>query len=200
MQQIPSITLIQIEGTPKELSDTFLSDTQDLQVEIEIKERPNYAMLSYDWAIPTAIFLYITKPYIETILKEAAKDHYPILKNSIANFIKRIKTTFPKKIDWNSTEDTLPFSIYSEIIEGGRMKFIFLEEPNQELYLEQVEKLLIQLQDYHLNSHNSSITKEINDKNINTILGLFLLYDKEENRWKVIDLKEEILKREAIEK
>ena len=61
-------------------------------VKYDERSRPSDSMYAaHEWAIPTAVVVYLIKPYFETLLKEAAKDHYPILKKAIANLAFRSK-------------------------------------------------------------------------------------------------------------
>lgn len=42
-----------------------------------------------EWVMPTAIALFLGNKYLGTLLQEAAKDHYPLLKSAILKLVRR---------------------------------------------------------------------------------------------------------------
>lgn len=43
-----------------------------------------------EWLLPTAVFVFLFKPYFDGFLKEAGKDHYQALKGAISRFWPRL--------------------------------------------------------------------------------------------------------------
>ncbi|MGY8775714.1 hypothetical protein [Spongiibacter tropicus] len=64
-----------------EIDHSGLSLAQD-----ETEGNESYAGL--EWLMPTAVMVFIAKPYFDSFLKEAGKDHYHILKNAIGKLAK----------------------------------------------------------------------------------------------------------------
>jgi hypothetical protein len=85
------------EDIPKQfmsdLIDTISVDGLFLKSE---SHKPNI-FATMEWAIPTMIIAYIAKPYFESFLKEAGKDHYQLLKKGFIQLFKNIfvKTDLP---------------------------------------------------------------------------------------------------------
>ena len=64
-------------------------------VNAELCKRENGAWMALEWTIPTVIIAYVFKPYFETFLKEAGKEHYKILSEKLKKIIgkgKKINT------------------------------------------------------------------------------------------------------------
>ena len=68
---------------PDKFPDSFADkETQEIKtngLNLKIEKRPILPYASLEWAIPGLIVVYIAKPYFESFLKEAGKDHYHIL-------------------------------------------------------------------------------------------------------------------------
>lgn len=79
------------------------------------KEFKNGASASLDWLIPSALGVYILKPYFEAFLKEAGKDHYLALKTAIAEKIvpKLLSKEAPHKIKRITTGGKFKESYFS---------------------------------------------------------------------------------------
>jgi len=71
----------------KEKISDWCKDISDAGIEVEVIEYKNQPVMALEWLLPTGIVLYLAKPYFETMLKEAAKDHYQILKKVISEKI-----------------------------------------------------------------------------------------------------------------
>ncbi len=90
-----------------------------------------------EWYVPTAVVLFIAKPYFETILKKAAEDHYPHIKRAVGSIWKNFfgeaplvprRTTLsssssPLKTNLDS-EFSLTFSIFAQGGDRDRFKLL----------------------------------------------------------------------------
>ncbi len=61
----------------------WCTEISNAGIDVEVIEFPNQPVAALEWLLPTGIVLYLAKPYFETILKEAAKEHYQILKKVV---------------------------------------------------------------------------------------------------------------------
>jgi hypothetical protein len=71
------------DDMPEELVLELVKDLREANIEVKIEKKPNTPFMGVEWAIPAAIIAYLAKPYIDGILKEAAKDHYAIVKEAL---------------------------------------------------------------------------------------------------------------------
>lgn len=76
------IDVIDIFGKDSVLD--WSSELSEAGIKVEVSEYQNHTYMALEWLIPTGVVLFMAKPYFETILKEAAKDHYKIIKNVIS--------------------------------------------------------------------------------------------------------------------
>ncbi|MGB0443386.1 MAG: hypothetical protein ACPGFK_00925, partial [Flavobacteriaceae bacterium] len=63
----------------EELISEELNEIFKCGANVKINKRENSVWNAIEWTIPTIIVGYILKPYFETFLKEAGKEHYKIL-------------------------------------------------------------------------------------------------------------------------
>ena len=83
----PDILLEYNEILPDELIIDEFNSIKECGVKIKLKKRENHPWAALEWTIPTIIVAYILKPYFETFLKEAGKDHYKILSRKLKKII-----------------------------------------------------------------------------------------------------------------
>ena len=84
------------------ISQTMLPNTEVMDMDIPIISSPNLKIseeereismyASLEWAIPSLVFIFITKSYFEGFLGEAGVDHYKALKSWVLKQNKRFKT------------------------------------------------------------------------------------------------------------
>jgi len=80
-----NVTISVSEVIGKERIADFLDELSSLDV--EVIERPNHPIAGLEWLLPAGIVVYLTKTYLDTWLKEVAKDHYQIFKKAISEKI-----------------------------------------------------------------------------------------------------------------
>jgi hypothetical protein len=100
---------------PKVEVQEFYDELKLSKFIISEKEFKNEAYASLDWFIPSALGVYILKPYFEAFLKEAGKDHYLALKTAIAEKIvpKLLTKDAPHKIKRITTGGKFKESYFS---------------------------------------------------------------------------------------
>lgn len=115
---------------------------QEIQAEgldIRIESRPKMGpQLSFEWFLPTAAFLYVSKSYFDGFLKEMGKDHYLLLKKGLKNawtkFFSQEKIVNISVIASKegkiakSKKYSLAFSILAELDENHKINFLFEDD------------------------------------------------------------------------
>ena len=193
------------EEIPVDFFDEFLAKGKESQIPVDLRSQKNEPMMAIDWLIPTAVIVYLAKPFIDDILRRASKDFgdyvYPKINNLIStlatkvligtrNRLKLVTPSGPKPREGKSAF----FSLTSETSQQMQVKFVFeegLSERDYEIQVEQALKLLLehyfdQHRDPFLNASVASGTKTI-----------FMLYDGQKRNWQPADVIEEIRKERA---
>lgn len=94
------------DETPDSYTQDLLENLNAAGMTVAIRKHPSVRMYaSLEWAVPTAMVIWVLKPYFESFLKEAGKDHYPMLKG----WLKR-----------RVNEARFKFSVFS--LSGGRIR------------------------------------------------------------------------------
>ena len=78
------------------LSQQIREDFERLGLEVVTDHRDETSIrASIEWLMPTAVVLWFTNKYLGTLLQEAAKDHYPKVRDAVLRLVRR--TTGPDK-------------------------------------------------------------------------------------------------------
>jgi hypothetical protein len=87
--------------------------------------------------LPTAIFVYLAKPYFEAFLSEMGRDHYSLLKTATKKLFAKLPiisahTLTSKGVAPGGSEYTATYSILVDITSDTRFKFLFPENASDE--------------------------------------------------------------------
>jgi hypothetical protein len=93
-----------------------------------------------EWIAPTALIVYLTKPYFESFLSEMGKDHYNLLKKALKVVANRLLGRSKPKIHLfpikgqrqNSEKYSMTFSMYVKLSENLNLKLLFPTELQEE--------------------------------------------------------------------
>ncbi|MEM9734831.1 MAG: hypothetical protein AAF903_15325 [Pseudomonadota bacterium] len=133
-----------IEDFPPELIEMIESEIGSTGQSIALHRRENTPYASMEWAIPTALIIYITKPYFEAFLGEAGKDHYNALKKGVMRAFRHL---FGEKPELRVECRSLLFSIQARTWNDKTIKCIFPEGVSALQYqvmIEQLHELLVE--------------------------------------------------------
>jgi hypothetical protein len=129
------------EIVSNDIVDEFVStiSTSGLSLSVEREEEvPIQAGL--EWLAPTALIVFLAKPYFQSFLSEMGKDHYNLLKKALKAIANRLLGRSGPKIHLihsrgkakSSGEYSLAFSIYVEVSEKLNLKLLFPSELQEE--------------------------------------------------------------------
>jgi len=129
------IALIHSEGISDIIINSIKNEIDDKTVNLTIKKRKSEIMVGLEWFMPTALTVYILKPYIEAFLQEMGKDHYQVIKKAILTGARKLvgkdkvvtinvltSTNAPKKI---IGEYSFAFSTLITLSSKYKVKFLF---------------------------------------------------------------------------
>lgn len=180
-----------------------------------LREYQSTPFASLEWAIPTAIIIYLTKPFFEEFLKEAGKDTYQGLKKRF--FEKKAKT---QKKDWieelanlsreidmkiivsdlsvkkqSNNNQTLSFSIFIETLTNKEVKFLFDKTQSQDKWEEAITILKALYSDHISNYPQDVLSKMLEEFNQEKNSDFFGIYSSKTDNWEFNDI-DKIAKRE----
>ena len=181
------------EGFPAFAVDTFKEKigSSNLQLRVE-KREPIGAMAGVEWLMFTGMVVYIAKSYFDGFLKEAGKDHYQKLKESLSTLtsetmnhprIEPVIIGSPGKVI-KDNQYSMALSIYAEANDGRRFKLLIPKPTQDNNYTRIVYEFLDFLNYFH---QGISVLSEIgfneemrpNDK----LILLIFNEEKEQIEW-----------------
>ena len=139
---------------PPSIVEPFLEDCERLAIPFEAQETEPEVYAAAEDYIPTAIAVYLAKPFIDAFLKKAGEDGYQLFKKGLAALLVRarevhlrIMTSGDKKSD-----PDYPFSrvvsVYSRSNDGIPIKFLFPHSLSAGEYEQAVENLALFIEDF----------------------------------------------------
>jgi hypothetical protein len=76
------------------IGSEFCAEARDLGLAVAAEHQAAFSVKAgLEWVIPTAVCLFVANKYLGTLLQEAAKDHYPTLKNAVLRLVRRTTGT-----------------------------------------------------------------------------------------------------------
>ena len=156
--KVPPIAIFYTNSIPEETFSDFLRLVSPTGLDVQVKSRPSdgiYAGL--EWLMPTAVIIFIGKPYFDSFFSEMGKDHYSMLKAGL----KALRTKFfgskaPKFIKVGTQGKltvsqfySFVFSIVAEAEPGLRFKLLLQSEASEDEYEEIINAFFNFLAEYH---------------------------------------------------
>ena len=186
------ILLIYEEPVPSGVLKQFCNDVYAKGLDLrQIKAPARGPQAGLEWYIPTLVVIFILKSYFDAFLKEAGKDHYLILKESLKGFWKQFFSAgrslrvgmLDSKREVRHPKYSLLFSIYAVIDNKRKVKFLISNDCSEEEYAEGINEFLDFLSRYHRNAKQM----ELNSDEGKWYGMLFVEYDKETKSLRILD-------------
>lgn len=151
------IALIRHDRVPARLLDEFCADINVESLNLERISRADPGpQMGIEWLAFPAIALFVLKPYFESFMKEAGKDHYLVLKEALQALWGRL---FSKDRDFRVAAVTVSgekklkysmlFAIYTTVDDGHLLKLLIREDCSEEEYFASIEAFLNFVESYH---------------------------------------------------
>ncbi len=112
----------------------FETETAEAGIWVQSESYPDRGPFAgIEWLLPTAVILYVSKPYIDAFLAEAGKDHYHILKGAMGRLGSKLagdqgpqlRRIYSKgKVKRGDDKYSLVFSVYGEMPNGSNLKLL----------------------------------------------------------------------------
>ena len=149
---------------------------------------------SLEWFAIPAVAFFLFKPYFDGFMKEAGKDHYVILKKALTGLWSRffskdrgirvvVIASSPGKVERQYSQ---LFSIYVEIKNGRRVKFLIREDCPKDEYAEGIDAFLNLIDSYHSGVPSGGLSIDLDSEK--DFYGTVLIeFDKETKSLRVLD-------------
>lgn len=184
-----------ITDIPEEFVLDLARALREANVKVEVESRPNEPFMGLEWAIPAAIILYIGKPYIDQLLKEAATDHYRLAKGALSKFARLALTIKQQMIVSSQSPNKLrsdnrvsnSFTIDSKTIDGRPIKFLFLPDRDEAYYQTCTDQIFNVLLDHARDYPDDSISNQAK-RLPRKSREIYMLFDESTKTWKTADI------------
>jgi hypothetical protein len=194
------IVIFYQDDMPEQLVLDLAKELREANVEVETEKRPNAPFMGLEWAIPAAIIIYLAKPYIDSFLKEAGKDHYLIVKEKISKFARKVLKIRRQTIVSEQSPDkvrkdnpvTGSFAIWSQTIDGRPLKFLFFGDRDDDFYDYCISEIYDVLLNHAQEFPDDYISHQA-DRLPRRAREIYLLFDESAKKWKVVDIATGIL-------
>jgi len=178
--------------------EDLIQGAADDDVSLEVESRPNSPIAAMEWLVLTGVAMYIAKPVVDKFLTKAADDAvaagYPKLKAALQALVKRLYITDRSRFRTFTSNGmkvvdagTWLFGLYSESMDGQRLKFVFGDGLTEVQYAQAVEELFKLLRAHHLDGVNDEIAQGIGRLLNPALPNVVLLFHAEQGRWHVVD-------------
>jgi hypothetical protein len=183
------------DDMPEQLVLDLAKELREANVEVEIEKRPNTPFIALEWAIPTAIIVYLAKPYIDSFLKEAGKDHYLIVKEKLTKFAQKVlkirrqtvvSSQSPNKVRADNPVSS-SFSLCSITIDGRPLKFLFLGDREDDYYEYCINEIFSVLLNHAQEFPDDYISNQA-DRLPRRSRDIYMFFDESAKKWKAVDI------------
>lgn len=195
-QEVPHIGFACPDNMPNEIVDDLLKELDTENLNLQIRRTPPPIYNAFEWAIPGIIVAYILKPYFESFLKEAGKDHYVALSKWLKDLVKKTKKLKVHTIAATQSTDKLDptysqskaVSIYCQTKDEKLIKLLFDETLGVDDWQNAVDKI-IDLLVRHYSSDHDKLGEDIKklDQKYRTF---YAFIDRDTKEWVFKDDKE----------
>lgn len=115
-QIIPDLVFVYPDNFPNEIIQKEKDAVATNNLNLKIQKVEKDIFMAFEWVVPTVFGIYILKPYFDSFLKEAGKDHYLLLKNGMKRMIEKGKLIKGHFVTASQSSDKLSNSYSQSIV------------------------------------------------------------------------------------
>ena len=171
-KETPDIVLIYPEDCPDKLIEDEIKEFNSSHLNLKVQKVEKDAWMAFEWVVPTAFGAYILKPYFDSFLKEAGKDHYLLLKSGLKKVVEKgkiIKARFiaakqsTKKLSENYNQSVV-VSIELQTKNNRHIKLLFDNELDKTDWEDAIDQLLDLVIENYESYPNDKLSENINTR------------------------------------
>ncbi len=164
--------------------------TEDIQasgLKLKVHKHPRLvALAALDWVVPTVIAAYVFKPYFESFLEEAGKDHYKILKAWLKKFaengrliaVHRISAMQSTEKNVSDDNQSKSVSLLIQTKNGKIIKLLFDNDLTKEDWDSAIDQLLDFAIDNYEKFPNDKLSQVLKELEPEHYLKVYAIVDK----------------------
>jgi hypothetical protein len=180
-----------LELIPHAIIKDFVTELEMCGVSTASERRPQEVSAGVEWLLPTAVVVFIAQKYVGTLLQEAAKDHYPIIKTSLTKLVRRTtgksRETFIKAIASSphkiQTSEAVVLSVISPTSTGHSVKFIFEHQIDDDGIEDAVASLVQVLVEHNRDLPNDRLSQTVAGHDAGMHLPVIMRFDASKREW-----------------
>jgi hypothetical protein len=118
-----------------EFVHAFLDDLGPCARDVQVEDRGVEVFAGHEWLMPTVIVLFVTRKYFETLLEEAARDHYTLFKAAVGRLIARAQKLGIRRMGSSGKVSRDPpgaVSLLYVLESGSQIRFVFPQSLSEE--------------------------------------------------------------------
>lgn len=170
--EIPDIVLIYPDDCPDKFIEDEIKNFNTNNLNLKIQKVEKEPFMAFEWVIPTAFGAYILKPYFDSFLTEAGKEHYLLLKSGLKKIIEKgklIKARFitatesTEKLSKNYNQ-SIVISIELQTKNNRHIKLLFDNDLDKNDWEDAIDQLLDLVIENYESFPNDKLSKKINDR------------------------------------
>lgn len=188
----PDIGVEYDERVPAEVVDEFVAAVRTEGVQLETRARPcDRVVAALEWAVPTAIVVYVLKSYLDGFLGEAGKRHFVALSGAFGRASERMRGSVSRVGPRGKPHDQPEFSLGISAVAVSDTGWTFKLLIQASLDEAQVQEAMLSFLEFLAVLHSAG---EIDERLANEIGSIqhigstvFLAHDVEQGRLRVVD-------------
>ena len=189
------IILVYPDHFSAEFGDSIIQDVGHKDLQAKVVMEPPRILACAEWFVPGAIAAYILKPYFEAFLTEAGKDHYQVLKSTLAKLLRTAKlisvrtivpSTSKNKLNPSNTQSKA-FSVYFQLKSGLTVKLMFDNNLPVEVWIAALEDMMVLVEDHYSTYPDDELTARLNTVYKKGDEDYFAIIDQETKTWKILN-------------
>ena len=165
----PHIALLHHHEVPAGFLDEFCTSVNIESLKIERISQPEPSpQAGMEWLSVPAIAVFLLRPYFDSFMKEAGKDHYHVLKRGLKALWgklfskdRKFRVAIVTASGVKELEYSMAFAVYAEFDDGKLVKLLIAEDCSEEEYFASIEEFLDLVESYHSGESDNQIAIDL---------------------------------------
>lgn len=194
-KDIPHIAIEFPDYFPENFDGFIIDGIENELLDLRVERKEPIAWAASEWIIPGIVAVYILKPYFESFLKEAGKEHYLLLKNKLNSILAKTKNMnintitakeTTEKID-NSNTQSKAISIFIQTKNGIVIKLLYDNTLDLETWQKSTIDFLNLIEDHYENAKDNPLTEYLNKLEPSRNRTIYGIIDPDSKNWILIN-------------
>lgn len=193
-KDIPHIAIEFPDYFPEDFEEMLTSGIENDLLDLRVLRKEPIVWAASEWIVPGLIAVYILKPYFESFLKEAGREHYTLLKSKINDILSKSKKMEVNKITTGGTTQKLnssntqskAISVSIQTKQGIIIKLLYDNNLDIETWQELTNDFL-KLVESHYEQNENPLTNYLKKLDKERDRTIYAIIDPESRKWTLIN-------------